>query len=115
MEACPQVAKLSQKQIGMIRRYVSDIRRMHQQFSRVLKKNGRLHAVVGNSTLQQVYVSNSEIFRICAEEFGFGLVKESVREIPNNRRYLPTISAAGELEKRMRHEVVQSFSFAGAQ
>lgn len=112
---CPQIAELPQKRIGMIHRYVNDIRKMHRQFSRVLKKNGKLHAVVGNSTLHDVYVPNSEIFRICGEEFGFSLIEESVREIPANKRYLPTVSAAGELEKRMRHEVVQSFSFVGPQ
>lgn len=114
IDVCPQLEQLPARKIAMVKRYMGDIRKIQKQFSRVLKKGGSLHAVIGDSTLVNVFVPNSDIFRICGEEMGFQLVRQWKREIPANKRYLPTSCSTGMLEKRMRYEVVQTFIFEGA-
>jgi DNA modification methylase len=105
----PNLSNLTTRQQLMTHRYVEDLCRMCRQFKRVLKKNSKLHVVIGNSTLGNVYVPNSDLFEFCSRKYGFDLKDQKEREIPENRRYLPISGAISSLSKRMRKEVIQSF------
>jgi DNA modification methylase len=105
----PGLGELSPRQQRMTHRYALDLFQMCKQFSRVLKCGCELHTVIGNSTLGRVYVPNSELFAFCCKKFGFKLKNEFERNIPQNRRYLPISGEIGELSKRMKSEVIQTY------
>ena len=105
----PGFAELSNRRRNMTLRFVADLSMICKQFSRVLKKRGTLHVVIGNSTLNGVYIPNSDLFALCARGFGFRLKSELEREIPENKRYLPLSNGSQALKKRMRTEVVQTY------
>jgi DNA modification methylase len=112
LEKFPALSGLSPRQQSMTHRYIEDLAKMSNQFRRVLKEGSKLHMVIGNSTLGNVYVPNSDLFAYCAEKFGFRLYNEKEREIPENRRYLPISGDVSHLSKRMKKEVIQSFALS---
>lgn len=95
----------------MILRYALDIHSIMNESYRVLKNGGRATFVVGNSTLQGIYIENTKIVNSAAGLFGFDLVNETVREIPQTRRYLPppTYNKVSTFKSRMRTESVLTF------
>lgn len=103
-------ADLSGKQKSMIMRYIYDSLLLMHEISRVLKKNKKATLVVGNSTLNNCYIRNSQIFSEAGKVFGLALKHTRKREIPGTSRYLP-VPSQGEnsLSKRMRHEMVMTF------
>ncbi len=105
----PNFADLSDRRRNMTLRYVTDLSLMCKQFSRVLKRRATLHVVIGNSTLNGIYIPNSDLFALCARDFGFRLSSELEREIPENKRYLPLSKGSPALKKRMRTEVIQTY------
>lgn len=95
----------------MIDRYVLDLLGMMSELRRVLRPGGKAILVIGNSTLRGVFVRNAEVVATIAERIGFEPVRETERELPPSRRYLPPPKGSGYsfLEKRMRTETVLSY------
>jgi DNA modification methylase len=109
LQSFPSLSRLNNRQQLMTHRYIEDLAKLSRQFQRVLRGGAHLHMVIGNSTLGDVYVPNSELFAYCAMKFGFGLEVQREREIPANRRYMPISGETSQLSKRMRTEVIQTF------
>lgn len=95
----------------MIDRYVLDLLGVMSELRRVLRPGGKAVLVIGNSTLRGVFVKNAEVVATIAERIGFELIRETERELPPSRRYLPPPRGAGysPLERRMRTETVLSY------
>lgn len=95
---------------GMVRRYVSDVDRILLAIRRALCHGGRALLVVGNSSLQGVFLRNDKAVELAALRAGLTLDERFERLLPPNRRYLPppALDAPG-LDQRMRSEVVLTF------
>jgi hypothetical protein len=81
----------------------------------VLKPGGRAVLVVGDCAIRGTFVSNSSAIERLALAAGLRSAGRVVRDLPENKRYLPppTRKSAGtELQRRMRQEVVLSFDAA---
>ena len=105
---CP-VDKLSNRQAGMLRQYVRDMRTVLSETKRVLRKGGKAIFVVGNCNLRDTFVHNSKCIIGLADELGMVVSKTRSRPLPEYRRYLPppeSSTAGTALTKRMREEVV---------
>lgn len=100
---------LPKRQMGHLTRYVGDLRRLASAFAKCLREDGTLTAVIGNSTLRDTYIPNSDLFRAIAEKTGFELKEKYTRRIDARRRYLPESDSGKSLDKRMRKEVVLLF------
>jgi DNA modification methylase len=111
MKAIGDVTPLSQRYQRVVARYVQDLSTMVGEVGRVLRPGAQAVFVIGDSTLRQVYLSNSAALVSLAESLGLEFVERHIRPLPANRRYLPPPaedSAAG-LDRRMRSEVVIKF------
>jgi len=105
-------SKLSTRNLGLLARYVWDMRGALSEVSRVLVEDGRAIYVVGDSTIRGTYVRNSEIVRSVAELAGLKFVARRARALPENRRYMPPPRKAGApvaMDMRMRREVILTF------
>jgi DNA modification methylase len=103
--------KIPSQLTGMLKTYLSDLQLMLKETFRVLKPSGSATFVIGNSSVQGVYVRNSTALVEISKGIGFKLVKCKIRRLPANRRYLPPPSKnAGIISKRMRTETVVTFS-----
>lgn len=104
-----EVHKLSDRVNRMLEQYVSDMSHVLSEIKRVLVWKGNAVLVVGDSTIQGVYIRNSQAIKCLAQENGF-FVKSMVRRpLPENRRYLPPPSSklsGVKLAARMREEVL---------
>ncbi|MGH3085711.1 MAG: hypothetical protein ACRDSJ_00150 [Rubrobacteraceae bacterium] len=98
----------------MIDRYVLDLIGTISELHRVLRPGGKAILVIGNSTLRGVFVRNAKAVAAIAERVGFELVRETERELPPSRRYLPPPKGSGDsfFEKRMRTETVLTYARA---
>lgn len=103
------VSSLPSRHNGMIDRYVVDMYSMVSEISRVLKPNALATFVMGNSCLKGVYIENSEALAKAGTKVGLEIVSRTERDLPSGSRYLPT-PASGALSKRMRKEVILTFS-----
>ena len=103
------VDTLPSRQKRMIDRYIGDVSQMVAETARVLKPGGRATYVVGNSCLKGVFIHNDEAIARSAELAGMVLVERSVRDLPNQSRYLP-MPSEGALGRRMRTETILTFS-----
>lgn len=106
--------QLPHRQHRLFERYVIDLAAMLGEIHRVLKVGGRAVFVLGNSCVRGVFVRNSAAVSTLAREFGFELKDRSYRNLPESRRYLPppTANGASSIERRMRKEVVLTFTRA---
>jgi DNA modification methylase len=105
---CP-VGSLSNRNSGMLRRYVHDMRAVLSETKRVLRKGKKAVFVVGNCSLREVFIQNSKCIEGLAHELGMNINKVRSRPLPENRRYLPppeSCTAGPALKKRMRDEVI---------
>jgi DNA modification methylase len=105
---CP-IYKLSNRQVGMLRQYVRDMRGVLSETKRVLRTGGKAVFVVGDCTIRDTFVQNSKCIEELALELGFTVSKIRSRLLPENRRYLPppsSLNAGKALNKRMREEVI---------
>jgi hypothetical protein len=110
-DAMGPVSTLPNRHQGMIERYVGDLHAMVGEIARVLKAKAQATFVMGNSCLKGVYVQNSEALAQAGSMVGLTLIDRVERDLPAGSRYLPTPSF-GSLSKRMRKEVVLTFSKA---
>ncbi len=116
MSSMANLAGMSKRHLGMIRRYVFDMKQVMKECARVLKVNGKAIFVVGDSTIRGVFIKNSEALASLAKHHGLTLVSYATRPIETRRRYLPppeSIKAGGTMQNRMREEVILHFSKAG--
>ena len=94
----------------MIARYAEDIYRIMSELARVLNGNGRIFLVVGNSCLQKVFIRNSDGFIAAGRMLGLKVTRQTERDLPNRKRYLPIPTEKGSpLGNRMRTETILSF------
>jgi SAM-dependent methyltransferase len=110
LESLGEIDQLPSADQGMIARYAEDMYRLMSELARVLKSDGRIFLVVGNSCLRSVFIRNSEGFITAGNMVGLKLTRVIERELPTRKRYLPTPEAGnGALAKRMRTEMVMTF------
>lgn len=107
--AMGEIEKLPRRHQRMIDRYVGDLRQMVGETARVLKPGGLATYVVGNSCLKGVFINNANAVARSASLAGMTLVNRSMRDLPDQSRYLP-ISGSAALGKRMRTEAVLTFT-----
>jgi len=90
---------------SMLNRYYADLRTQLSESRRVLKPGKSALFVIGNSSIRGDYIRNSEVLKFAARKAGFVIKGENVREIPNNKRYLPVaVAKSNSLSNRMRTE-----------
>ena len=99
---------------NMLARFFSDMVQQTKEAYRILKKGSIGTYVIGNSTIRGTYVQNSEFLKRAAVLAGFEVLRETEREIPTHRRYMPVAVGAGNsLASRMRAEHVIDFRKVG--
>lgn len=103
---------LPSRQVKMIERYTSDAYLFMQETARVLKPDGKVILVIGNSCLQNIFVENSRIFSEAGKFHGLELSKRPIiRELPVSSRYLPiSKDDSNALSRRMKTEVILEFA-----
>lgn len=102
---------LTSRHLGMTARYAADLLKTMSEFRRVLKDDGRIVVVIGNSCLRGAFIRNSAGAIAAARFSGLELLQEKVRELPDAKRYLPLAKTADPaLAKRMRTESVLTFA-----
>jgi len=95
---------------SMIKRYFGDLCQITDEAYRVLKAGSRATYVVGNSRIKGHEIRNSDLLISAAKLSGLQLIDQQIREIPENRRYMPLVNASkSELSKRMRSEHILIF------
>lgn len=104
---------LPPRHASMVARYAEDVYRLMSEVSRVLRPGGQAIMVVGNSCLQGRFIRNSDGVVRAGSMVGLRLSRQSERELPDRRRYLP-MPSGGEapLGKRMRTESILTFAAA---
>ncbi|THD60599.1 DNA methyltransferase [Phenylobacterium sp.] len=103
--ALGDLTSLPRRHHAMVDRYVADVLEMVGEIRRVLKPGGTTTLVVGNSCLKGVFIKNSAGVSKALEIEGLTYDDETVRDLPNQSRYLPTAEGSS-LSKRMREETV---------
>ena len=112
MRAMADLATLDKRRIGMITRYAYDMGKVMEECARVLKRKGRAVFVIGDSSIGEVFIKNSEGLIRLADNNGLCLVSRNTRPIETKRRYLPSPeykSAGVKMQGRMREEVILEF------
>jgi DNA modification methylase len=103
---------LSQRDYGLLARYVWDMSQALSETSRVLRQGGRAVYVVGDCRTRGTYIRNSTIVRAVAERNGLSFISRQSRQLPANRRYMPppkqTVNS-DMMDGRMRREIVMAF------
>jgi DNA modification methylase len=100
---------LSGRNIGLLRRYVRDMRQVMAEIRRVLRRNAKAVVVIGDCNIRSVFVQNSQCIIALAHELRLKVVKVRHRPLPDDRRYLPppaSTQKTATLHKRMREEVI---------
>ena len=94
----------------MLVRYYEDLCALTDEAFRVLRSGRKATYVVGNSNIRGREVENSELVISAARQSGFGVAEHVIREIPENRRYMPLVNARNAaLAKRIRQEHIITF------
>ena len=112
MQAMGELGNHSSRTARMLQRYVGDMDCVMRELTRVLVPAGHALLVVGDSTVRNVFVSNSGMIAALGQACGLELTSSTTRELPANRRYLPPPGRQGAgtaLGARMRNEVVLKF------
>ncbi|PFG53247.1 hypothetical protein ATG98_2333 [Marinobacter sp. LV10R520-4] len=96
--------------LKMLNRYFVDLRSQMMETHRVLRNGGEASYVIGNSNVRGKYVPNNKFLLLAAEIAGLEVNSESVRDLPDNRRYLPfSRESNSALSARMRTEHIIEF------
>lgn len=102
--------QLSSKHESMVMRYIDDSINIMNEISRVLKLGKKATLVIGDSTLNGIFIRNSQVFREAGKLCGLSLKNMRKRAIPLNKRYLPVPkNEANSLSKRMKDELILTF------
>ncbi|MBI5606281.1 MAG: hypothetical protein HY879_23345 [Deltaproteobacteria bacterium] len=112
MNAMADFESFDNRRLGMVRRYVWDMGKVMGECARVLKRAGRAVFVVGDSTINGVFIKNSEALIRLALSNRLSLVSRNTRPIETKRRYLPppeSEKAGDNMKGRMREEVILEF------
>jgi DNA modification methylase len=107
-----KTGRLPERSRGMLARYVDDMNTVMAEIRRVLAQKGEAVLVVGDSTIQGVFVRNSRALAYLGRVNGLTLRSVRRRPLLENRRYLPPpgIRISGKLlRSRMREEVILTF------
>jgi len=100
----------SKKMQRTILKYAVDLNAVLTEYKRVIKPGGSATFVVGNSYIKGSIVDNSNILKLLAENIGFELRENLIRQIPSQNRYLPVSNDGNNpLDKRMKQENVMTF------
>ena len=110
-DAMGPLSSLPGRHQGMIDRYVVDLHAMVAEIARVMKAKAKATFVMGNSCLKGVYIQNSEALAQAASMVGLKTTSKLERDLPASSRYMPT-PTSGALSKRMRKEVILTFTKA---
>ena len=97
---------------NFILRYIYDCEAITKQMNLLLRPNGQLFVVVGNSMQSGARILNDKIFSILAAKEGFNRTARHERYLLAKSRYLPVGRSNGKLGKRMKKEIVLQFSKA---
>lgn len=105
---------IDKKKRFMLKRYYRDLCGITKEAFRVLKNGRAATYVIGNSTIKGYEIPNSDLMILAAKKAGFCVKKHHVRDIPENKRYMPLVnSASTSLSKRMREEHIIVFEKHG--
>lgn len=107
-----KIEGLDRRRCKILTRYLQDMNNVMKECARVLKRKGAAVFVVGNSSIQGVFIRNSDGLTKLAANHGISLSSQTVRLIPENRRYLPppqSRQSGKQLQSRMKEEVVLKF------
>lgn len=103
-------ADIDEKKRKILRRYYGDLRALTDEAFRVLKSGRRATYVIGDSCVKGHEIKNSQLLNMAAKQSGFRIISERIRDIPENRRYMPLVNSGGSsLAKRMRTEHILVF------
>jgi len=104
--------RLPERSRRMLARYVNDMNIVMAEIHRVLARKGEAVLVVGDSTIQGIFVRNSRAIAYLGRANGLTLRSVRRRLLRENRRYLPPPEKriSGKLlRSRMREEVILTF------
>ena len=95
---------------GMLDRYALDMHTFMGQVSQALSHRGEAVLVVGDSRINDVFISNSIIIKKAAALNNLTMIERTTRPLPMSSRYLPPpMSTDSAMSKRMRSEVIMRF------
>ena len=110
LESMGRIDQLPTRDQKMIARYAEDTYRIMSEMARVLKPDGRVFLVMGNSCLRKVFIRNSDGFIAAGRMVGLKLTRQVERDLPMRKRYLPMPKKKGDpLGNRMRTETILTF------
>jgi hypothetical protein len=106
-----KIEGLSRRRHAVVSAYVDDMRLAIEEVERVLVPGGQAVYVIGENTMEGIYIKNSGILTSLAKNAGLKLREETSRPLPPNKRYLPPPTKNGQqlLDTRMRAEVILRF------
>lgn len=105
------IKELPNKYVGIIKRYACDLDKLFKSLHRVVKENGSIVLVIGDSRLKEVAINNSAAIVAAGLAHGFELVSKKERDLPNHNRYLPiTVKSDNALSRRMKKESILTFN-----
>lgn len=112
MKNSGDVELLPSRHQGILVNYLNDMRKAIIEMKRVIKPNGRVVLVIGNSSIRNVFIDNSKSLEYLCKKAGFLPVKKQIRNLPERHRYLPSPSyktSGSKMQKRMKEEVILVF------
>jgi DNA modification methylase len=106
-----RIEGLSRRRHAVVSAYVDDMRLAIEEVERVLVPGGEAVYVIGENTMEGIYIKNAAILTSLAKNAGLKLREETSRPLPPNKRYLPPPTKNGQqlLDTRMRAEVILRF------
>ena len=104
-------ARLPERVLGILNRYVRDMEQFVAEAYRVLAPGGEIVLVIGNATMRNVYIDNAKLLCLLGQQQGLVLADSQQRALPHYRRYLPppTAKETSALAGRMRSETILRF------
>ena len=101
------ISTVADRHLGWIRRFAADMQAVFRELARVVKQDGTVVMVVGNSFLRGAVINNAMLVGDLAQESGFLLEDSKIRSILARRRYLPPPGNGKSMfDTRMREETV---------
>ncbi len=88
-EIVDKLLRKDQRTAREVANYFMDMQEVAKEMYRILKKDGHVCLVIGNTTFRNVKVKSAEVFAETLTSLGFELVETIKRSIPN--KLIPTI------------------------